>query len=82
MRKPQPHGSSLKNQRCASGSSATIPTISDGCDAAFATVRLMAQAADRLPANRLIDEYVRVAGGSSAAMGMVWGALLETISQS
>jgi hypothetical protein len=45
-----------------------IPAISDGRDAAFATVTLMGQAADILPPSKLIDEYVRLGGGSSASV--------------
>jgi hypothetical protein len=43
-----------------------IPPISDGRDAAFATVTLMGQAAEILPPRTLIDEYIRLGGGSSA----------------
>ncbi|WP_434115406.1 S1/P1 Nuclease [Paraburkholderia caffeinilytica] len=43
-----------------------IPAISDGRDAAFATVTLMGQAADILPPATLIDEYIRLGGGSAA----------------
>ena len=42
-----------------------IPHIADGRDAAFATVTLMAQAAQILPPSKLIDEYIRLGGGTS-----------------
>jgi hypothetical protein len=45
-----------------------IPAISDGRDAAFAAVTLMGQAADILPPAPLIDEYIRLGGGSSASV--------------
>jgi hypothetical protein len=43
----------------------TIPSISDGRDAAFATVKLMSEAAEILPPGTLIDEYIKLGGGSS-----------------
>ena len=43
-----------------------IPRIANGRDAAFATVTLMSQAAQILPPGTLIDEYIRLGGGSSA----------------
>jgi hypothetical protein len=53
----------------------TIPRISDGRGAAFATVTLMAQAADMLPPSKLIDEYVRLGGGGSArVVDGLWNA--------
>ncbi|WP_020065706.1 Nal1-like putative serine protease [Paraburkholderia caledonica] len=53
----------------------TIPAISNGRDAAFATVTLMAQAADILPPSKLIDEYIRLGGGSSAkVVDGLWNA--------
>jgi hypothetical protein len=53
----------------------TIPAISNGRDAAFATVTLMAQAADMLPPSKLIDEYIRLGGGSSAkVVDALWNA--------
>jgi hypothetical protein len=43
-----------------------MPEIHDGRDAAFATVTLMSQVAKILPPAKLIDEYMRLGGGSSA----------------
>ncbi|MEX3931806.1 S1/P1 Nuclease [Paraburkholderia phymatum] len=43
-----------------------IPAIKTGRDAAFATVTLMSEAAQILPPSTLIDEYIRLGGGSSA----------------
>ena len=42
-----------------------IPPISNGRDAAFATVTLMSQVAAILPPRALCDEYIRLGGGSS-----------------
>lgn len=48
--------------------SGTIPSVPNGQGAAFATVTLMGQAADILPPSKLIDEYIRLGGGSSASV--------------
>jgi hypothetical protein len=55
-----------------------IPKIGDGRDAAFATVTLMAEAAKILPPSTLIDEYIRLGGGSSArVVDGLWAAFGE-----
>ncbi|MEM5369746.1 S1/P1 Nuclease [Paraburkholderia azotifigens] len=55
-----------------------IPKIGDGRDAAFATVSLMAYAAKILPPSTLIDEYIRLGGGSSArVVDGLWDAFGE-----
>jgi hypothetical protein len=45
-----------------------IPPLSDGRDAAFATVNLMSEAAKILPPSTLIDEYIKLGGGSSVSV--------------
>ncbi len=55
----QPHATSFKKH---------IPEIGDGRDAAFATVTLMSEVAKILPPSTLIDEYIRLGGGASAAV--------------
>ena len=42
-----------------------IPTISDGRDAAFATVKLMDYVANMIEPSTLCDEYIRLGGGTS-----------------
>ena len=41
-----------------------IPSISAGRDAAFATVKLMSEAAEILPPSTPIDKYIKLGGGS------------------
>lgn len=45
-----------------------IPSITGGRDAAFATVKLMSEAADILPPSTLIDAYIKLGGGSSVSV--------------
>jgi len=55
-----------------------IPAIKTGRDAAFATVTLMSEAAQILPPSTLIDEYIRLGGGSSArVVDGLWAAFGE-----
>ncbi|MBN3755551.1 S1/P1 Nuclease [Paraburkholderia sp. Tr-20389] len=55
-----------------------IPKIGDGRGAAFATVALMAEAAKILAPSTLIDEYIRLGGGSSArVVDGLWDAFGE-----
>ncbi|WP_246216967.1 S1/P1 Nuclease [Paraburkholderia panacisoli] len=52
-----------------------IPSISAGRDAAFATVKLMSEAAEILPPSTLIDKYIKLGGGSSArVVDALWEA--------
>lgn len=55
-----------------------IPGIEDGRDAAFATVTLMAQASKILSPDTLIDEYIKLGGGTSArVVDGLWEAFGE-----
>jgi hypothetical protein len=62
--------------------SGQVPRIGDGREAAFATVKLMAYAAETLKPTDLCDEHIRLGGGSSARVVTgLWDAFKEQTAQ-
>jgi hypothetical protein len=66
----------------AANFSGKIPPITNGREAAYATVTLMAQVAAILPPSKLCDEYIRLGGGSSAhVVDGLWTAFEKETAQ-
>jgi hypothetical protein len=66
----------------AANFSGKIPPITNGREAAYATVTLIAQVAAILPPSKLCDEYIRLGGGSSAhVVDGLWTAFEKETAQ-